>query len=227
MKVEKHEKFEGVYWVFESGKKFLATKSAHRNFKIHGEKLFDWNGEQFRAWDPYTSKLAGAVVKGLKVFPFKRGTRVLYLGSASGVTPSFVSDVIESEGVIFCVEFAPRVMRDFLMRCEKIENMIPILGDARQPQTYAESVGKADVIYEDVAQPDQAQILIKNAGTFLNPDGYALIAIKSQSIDVTKKPREVFERVLKELSEEFEVLQSIELEPFDKDHLFVLLKPKR
>ncbi|MBI5159555.1 fibrillarin-like rRNA/tRNA 2'-O-methyltransferase [Candidatus Micrarchaeota archaeon] len=228
MKIEKHAVFEGVYWVFAEGKKFLATKSTIKNFKIHGEQLFESKGEQFRAWDPYTSKLAAAIVKGLKTFPFKKGTRVLYLGSASGVTPSFISDVIGTEGLIYCVEFAPRVMREFLMKCERRENMLPIMGDARRPDTYEETIeGKSDVLYEDVAQPDQAEILVKNAEKLLKPGGSAFLAIKSQSIDVTKPPRQVFAQVLAKLEEKFNVLQAIELEPFDKDHLFAALTLKK
>lgn len=224
MKVEKHEKFAGVHWVLSEGKKLLATKSTHKNFRIHGEKLFDFKGEQFRAWDPFTSKLAATIIKGLKFFPFEQGASVLYLGSASGVTPSFISDIIGEKGVIFCVEFAPRMMREFLLRCEQRKNMLPLLADARKPKEYEETVRKVGVIYQDVAQPDQSQILLKNAEKFLKPNGYALIAIKSQSIDVTKPPREVFEKVLQELKKEFEILQTIKLEPFDKDHLFVVLK---
>jgi fibrillarin-like pre-rRNA processing protein len=53
-----------------------------------------------------------------------------------------------------------------------------------------------------------------------------MICIKSQSIDVTKDPKKVFEEVIRKLETAFDVLEKIKLEPFDKDHLFVVLKYK-
>lgn len=226
MSVVPHAKFEGVFLFREENKEFLATKSLLPNFRIHGERIVREGTTEYRVWDAYTSKLAGAIRKGLSHLPFRKGTRVLYLGSASGVTPSFIADIIGNEGVVYCVEFSPRVMRNFLLLCEKRENMMPLLADANKPESYEKEVGKADVLYQDVAQPNQAEILSKNARMFLESGGYALLCIKSQSIDVTLPPRKVFESVRKELEPEFEIIQALEMEPFDKDHEFLLLKKK-
>ena len=214
------EKFEGVFSI--EGR--LATKNLVRDFRIHGERLVEVRGVQYRYWDPYRSKLAAAVVKGLKEMPVKEGNRVLYLGAAAGVTPSFISDIVGERGVVYCVEFAPRSMRDLLYVCEKRSNMLPLLADARKPENYEKDVGKVDVLYEDVAQPDQDEILIKNARQFLKKGGCAMLAIKSQSVDVTKEPEEVYRRVLEKLGKHFKILESYELSPFDKDHLFVVMR---
>jgi fibrillarin-like pre-rRNA processing protein len=217
MKLE--EKFEGVFLI--DGK--LATRNLVKDFKVHGEKLVEIDGVQYRYWNPYRSKLAAAIMKGMKSMPIKKGSRVLYLGAAAGVTPSFISDIVGIKGVVYCVEFAPRAMRDLLNVCERRSNMLPLLADARKPERY-EEVGKVDVIYEDVAQPDQEEIMIKNAEKFLKKNGYAMMAIKSQSVDVTKKPKEIYERILNVLRGRFEILETYELSPFDKDHLFVVMK---
>ena len=214
------EKFEGVFSI--DGR--LATRNLVRDFRIHGERLVEVKGVQYRYWDPYRSKLAAAVVKGLKEMPVKKGYQVLYLGAAAGVTPSFISDIVGERGVVYCVEFAPRSMRDLLYACEKRGNMLPLLADARKPEDYEKDVGKVDVLYEDVAQPDQDEILIKNARQFLKKGGYAMLAIKSQSVDVTKEPEEVYMRVLGKLGKHFKILESYELSPFDKDHLFVVMR---
>jgi len=214
------EKFEGVFSI--DGR--LATRNLVRDFRIHGERLVEVKGVQYRYWDPYRSKLAAAVVKGLKEMPVKKGYQVLYLGAAAGVTPSFISDIVGERGVVYCVEFAPRSMRDLLYACEKRGNMLPLLADARKPEDYEKDVGKVDVLYEDVAQPDQDEILIKNARKFLKKGGYAMLAIKSQSVDVTKEPEEVYMRVLGKLGKHFKILESYELSPFDKDHLFVVMR---
>ncbi len=218
MKIE--EKFEGVFVI--EGR--LATRNLVKDFKVHGERLVSLEGVQYRYWDPYRSKLAAAVIKGMKKMPVESGSKVLYLGAAAGVTPSFISDIVGEKGVVYCVEFAPRSMRDLLYVCEKRSNMLPLLADARKTEEYEKEVGKVDIIYEDVAQPDQEDIMIRNAQKFLRKGGYAMLAIKSQSVDVTKQPKEVYEKLLGKLEEHFEILECYELYPFDKDHLFVLMR---
>ena len=218
MKIE--EKFKGVFFIDRR----LATVNLVRNFKVHGERLVDIEGVQYRYWDPYRSKLAAAIIKGMKQMPVKEGSKVLYLGAAAGVTPSFISDIVGKKGSVYCVEFAPRSMRDLLYVCEKRSTMLPLLADARKTDVYSKEVGKVDILYEDVAQPDQEDIMINNARQFLKKGGYAMLAIKSQSVDVTKKPDEVYEKMLCKLEKHFEILECYELSPFDKDHLFVLMR---
>ncbi len=211
--------FEGVYQVGRS----FATINAVPGVKVYAEKLVKKEGKEYRLWDPFRSKLCGAMKNGLKTFPFKKGSKVLYLGASTGTTISHLSDILGDEGEIYAIEIAAQCMKSLLKLCEKRENIIPIHADARKPQDY-EDVGKVDAIYQDVAQPDQDDILIKNAKMFLKKGGIAMFAIKSQSIDVTKSPKEVFEAVIKKLEGHFEVLEKIKLEPFDKDHLFLVLR---
>ena len=104
--------------------------------------------------------------------------------------------------------------------------MLPLLGDGRKPEAYAEKLDKIDVIYQDVAQPDQARILRDNARAFLKSGGHALMAVKAPSIDVTKTSAEIYENVLRELGQDFEVVEKFPLDPFEKDHLFLLLRVK-
>jgi len=215
------ERFQGVFLI--RGR--IATKSLAPGRKVYGEKTVRLEGEEYRFWDPYRSKLSAAILRGLKELPVKPGSKVLYLGAASGTTASHVADVVGAKGAVYCVEFAPRVMRDLLDVCAARENMVPVMADARKPEEYAGYInGKVDVIYEDVADPEQARIMLANAKTFLKQGGWALMAIKSQSIDVSKRPAEVYEEVLGELGAAFEVIERIDLSPFDKDHLFVLLR---
>jgi fibrillarin-like pre-rRNA processing protein len=126
------------------------------------------------------------------------------------------------------VEFAQRSMRELLSVCERHENMLPIMGDARLPHEYGEMLGsqKVDVIYQDVAQPDQDEIFLKNARMFLKEGGWGMIAIKSQSIDVTRAPRKVFEEFVKKMGSEIDVSDQIDLSPYDLEHLFISGKRK-
>ena len=151
------EKMEGVYEI--DGK--LATKSIVKGFRIHGERIIRIGDDEFREWEPQRSKLAAAIKKGLKTWPFRKGATVLYLGAATGVTVSYISDIVGEKGRIYAVEFSPECMQKLLLNCEKRENIWPILADARFPKEY-EFIGKVDVVFEDVAQPDQDRILIEN-----------------------------------------------------------------
>lgn len=213
--------FEGIFRI--EGK--LATRNMARGTRVYGERLVTKDGVEYRLWNPYRSKLAAAIKKGLKEVPIKDGGRVLYLGAATGTTASHVADIVGEKGIVYCVEFAHRAMRDLVSVCEKRKNMIPILADARMPAAYKE-IGQVDVIYEDVAQPDQVRILTENARLFLKEGESAMIAIKSQSIDVTKEPRRVFEEAVKELQKAFVVEEQVKLQPYDKDHLFVRVTKK-
>jgi len=210
--------FEGVYQM----KSAFATLNADKGRKVYNEKLVREGEKEYRLWDAFRSKLAAALKRGLKEFPFKKGSRILYLGASYGTTVSHLSDIV-GDGEIYAVEIAPQCMHDLIELAERRDNIIPIHADARKPEQY-EEVGKVEIIYQDVAQPDQGEILLKNAKMFLKKDGIAMIAIKSQSIDVTKEPRQVFEEVLEKLGTDFEVLEKLKLDPFDKDHLFVVLR---
>jgi len=221
MSVKIEEKFPNIFVI--DGK--LATVNLAPGKRVYGEKLVNVKGTEYRLWDPFRSKLAAAILKGLTEVPIEPGSIVLYLGASTGTTPSHVSDIIGSEGTVFCIEFAPRSMRDLVAVCESRENMVPILADARKPEQYAEA-GNVDAIYMDVAQPDQSKIMIDNGAKFLETGGAAMIAIKSQSIDVTLPPEKVYERVISELEPHFEILQKLVLDPFDKDHMFLLLRKK-
>jgi len=223
-----HERFGEVYWLeFEDGSQRLATLNLAPGIKVYGEQLVNFGDREFRVWNPYRSKLAGAILKEIDVMPITRGSRVLYLGAAAGTTPSHVSDIIGDKGVLYGVEFAPRVMREFLERVAAYRrNVIPILADAQFPQKYLHIVGeKVDVIYADIAQPFQSKIVVENALFYLKKNGAVMQAIKAMSIDVTKEPSETYKREISYLEDNgFEILDVVHLEPYDVAHAFVVAR---
>lgn len=229
VRVKPHEDFHGVYWAFlEDGSRRLATLNLAPKRIVYGERLVKFKGEEYRLWDPYRSKLAAAILKQFKTFPFKEGSKVLYLGAATGTTASHVSDIVGAGGKVFCVEFSGRVMRELVSNvCAFRANMIPVMADARHPEAYRWMVEKVDVIYCDIAQPEQAKVLADNADYFLKPEGCSLIALKARSIDVTLEPKEAFKREIQVLQRRgFQVLEETVLEPYDKAHAMVAVKPK-
>ncbi len=224
--VRRDERFEGVYWVtLEDGARRLATRNLAPGVSVYGETLVKADGAEYRTWDAYRSKLAAAILRNINSLPVQPGKAVLYLGSASGTTASHVSDIVEGTGRVYCVEFAQRSMRELIdTLCQHRPNVYPILADARLPEKYKPLVSPVDVIYSDVAQPEQAKILADNADLFLKPKGSALIAIKSRSVDVTMEPTDVFKQEIEILRKRhFDVSQTIRLEPYEKDHALVLV----
>ncbi len=219
----KRSKFEGIFITEDK----IATVNLLPGEQVYGEVLFKENGLEYREWDFWRSKPAAAIKKGLIKFPLKKGMSVLYLGAANGTTVSHFSDIVGNEGLIYSVEISERPFRELMPMAEKRGNIVPILGNARIPEDYENIVlGKVDFVYEDVASDDQIQIMIRNCEKFLSKDGFAAIAIKSQSIDVTKPPRQVYNESIEVLSKHFEILDKVELDPYEKFHLFVMMRPK-
>jgi fibrillarin-like pre-rRNA processing protein len=222
--VRPHDRFEGIFWVtLEDGSSRLATKNLAPTFTVYGESLVRHADVEYRTWDAYRSKLAAAILKNLDALSIKREKSVLYLGSASGTTASHVSDIVDEGGRVYCVEFAQRSMRELIdTLCGHRNNVYPILSDARLPERYKAMLNPVDVIYSDVAQPEQAKILADNADLFLKPGGSALIAIKSRSVDVTMEPKDVYRQEIEVLRRRrFSILQTVKLEPYERDHALV------
>ncbi|MCW4015739.1 MAG: fibrillarin-like rRNA/tRNA 2'-O-methyltransferase [Candidatus Bathyarchaeota archaeon] len=223
--VKSHSLFPEIYWVtLEDGSQKLGTKNLAVGNAVYGERLVKFEGNEYRVWDPYRSKLAAAIVRGLKTVPVYPNHKVLYLGAASGTTPSHVSDIVGDDGHVYCVEFASRSLRELVNSvCTLRYNISPILADARVPESYSRMVERVDSIYCDVAQPEQAKLLADNADMFLADGGWVLLAIKAQSIDVTKEPSVVFQNEIAVLeSRGFHVKEVVGLEPFDKAHAMVV-----
>lgn len=211
--------FPGVYLI---GSK-LATLNFARGHKVYGEDLVTIDKNEYRLWNPYRSKLAAAMKTGLRNFNIKAGGSVLYLGAATGTTSSHVSDIVGKDGRVYGVELSERNMRDFMGVCERRGNMLPILADARYSDSYGDVVGQCDVIYQDVSARDQAHILLENC-RFLKKNGTAYFVIKSQSIDISKKPNEVYKNELDKLRGKFSLEERLSLEPYDSMHLFAVLR---
>jgi fibrillarin-like pre-rRNA processing protein len=193
---------------------WLATRGA----PVYGEPT---DGE-WRRWDPRRSKLGAMLELGVET-GLGGDETVLYLGAASGTTVSHVADFA---GPTYAVEFAPRPARDLVGVAEDRDNLFPLLKDARSPESYAHVVeSDVDVIVQDVATRGQARVARENL-RFLHRDGLLLAAIKARSEDVASDPEEVFDLVLADLREAYEILDTRRLEPFHDDHLGVVAVPR-
>merc|ERR1712160_99255 len=162
---------------------------------------------EYRVWNPFRSKLGAAIVGGSENIYMKPGSKVLYLGAASGTTVSHVSDLVGPEGNVYAVEFSKRVGRDLVNMAKKRTNIVPIIEDARHPQKYRMLVPMVDVIFAHIAH-----MFVKNRGNFV-------IAIKATCVDSTLAPEVVYQNEVQRLKEEhFRPVDMMTLEPYERDH---------
>ncbi|KAK9329244.1 Fibrillarin-domain-containing protein [Lipomyces starkeyi] len=180
---------------------------------------------EYRVWNPFRSKLAAGIMGGLDELYIAPGKKVLYLGAASGTSVSHVSDVVGPEGIVYAVEFSHRSGRDLITMAKKRPNIIPIIEDARHPQKYRMLVGMVDVVFADVAQPDQARIIALNSHMFLKDQGGVVISIKANCIDSTVDAETVFASEVQKLRKErVKPQEQLTLEPYERDHCIVVGK---
>jgi fibrillarin-like pre-rRNA processing protein len=208
-----------------NGRTLLLTRNLAPGIRVYNEDLMQIEGHEYRTWDPYRSKLAAAILKGLPEDVIRVGDAILYLGTSTGTTSSHVSDLVGEGGRLVGVEFAPRVAREFVEKvARQRKNVIPYVADARDPGKYS-TMGSVDVVYCDIAQQDQTVIAIANCRSHLKKEGSLLLVVKSRSIDVTRDPEEVFEEERRRLEQAgFTVLRVIGLSPYDRDHAIILAK---
>lgn len=77
----------------------LVTLNLVPGSEVYGEKRISVEGEngekvEYRVWNPFRSKLAAAILGGVDQIHMRPGSKVLYLGAASGTTVSHVADLV-------------------------------------------------------------------------------------------------------------------------------------
>jgi len=223
--ISEHRQLKGVYET-DKGRKRLFTLNIAPGKRVYDEALIKEKGVEYREWNPRKSKLAAAIMKGASQIGVKPASIVLYLGCASGTTASHVSDIVGKKGFVFALDFAPRVMREMVFVCEQRSNIMPIMADANNTESLEKYITMADVVFQDIAQKQQAEIFLKNCRKFLKKGGFGLLSVKARSIDVAKKPKLVFQEVREKLEKELVIVDYRTLEPFELDHCMFICKKK-
>jgi len=126
--IEPH-RHEGVF-IARGKEDALVTKNMVLGESVYGEKRIATEDEagklEYRVWNPFRSKLAAAILGGVDKIHMPPGSKVLYLGAASGTSVSHVSDVVGPEGMVYAVEFSHRSGRDLLNVAKKRTNLSPL-----------------------------------------------------------------------------------------------------
>ena len=105
---------------------------------------------------------------------------------------------------------------------DKKKNISPIIADANKPETYKDLITKVDLIYQDIAQKNQIEILFKNL-QFLKSDGYIILMLKLKSISSTLPDEKIFQKAKEELSKKLKIVNTYIIETH-KDHVAFILK---
>ncbi len=214
----------GESGVFTDGV-WLYTRNLVPGKAVYGEGLVRDGGVEYRKWDASRSKLAAYLKRGGRTWPFTGSSSVLYLGAGSGTTVSHLSDICPS-GSLVAIEISPRVFRDLVSVAETRPNLIPILADASQPDSYRSHVSHVDVVYQDVAQRDQEDIFLRNL-TFLRSGGVGFLMVKARSVDVAARPSDVYSHVRATLAASgLEILDLRDLDPFEMDHAALVVRKR-
>ena len=215
-----HPKFNGVIWLKQPVKFY--TENLDINRTVYGEKLREYKNTQIREWDPYRSKLCAAMHNRVRDNYIEKNSVILYLGASSGTTVSHISDIVTG-GIIYAVEFSPRSLRELIQNSSDRKNIIPILADANRPFDYSQYIlEEVDILYMDVAQPNQTEIVVQNAKTYLKKGGKLIYCVKARSIDTTEDPRKVFDRQKTILENEgFRLREEVNIAPYSEDHIVI------
>jgi fibrillarin-like pre-rRNA processing protein len=207
----------GFPGVFRQGRD-LFTRNARPGERVYGETLVTEAGQEYRRWDPFRSKLAAYLLRGARPGLFEGVRSVLYLGGAHGTTVSHLAEIVPAAR-IFVIEKSPRSFRPLLALARARENLLPILADAQLPERYAADVGTVDLLYQDVAQRDQARIFGENALACLAAGGRGLLMLKVRSISQSRNPRAVLAGARAELARQrLPAGPAVDLAPFSRDH---------
>jgi len=223
--IRAHPKYSNVYISGLPQNLKLYSKNLVPGNKVYGEKLITFKGDEYREWDPFRSKLAAMILEKPSLEFLTKDLSCLYLGAASGTTISHLSDIIYC-GIIYGVEFAERSMRQLIQNTDKRKNIVPILGNANFPESYANSIfTPIDLVYQDVAQPNQAQIAIENCNYYLKDNGFLILAIKSQSIDSVQKSEKIYlqeKRIIEKAG--YKIIDSVNIHKYAANHIILTVQ---
>ncbi|XP_057425427.1 rRNA 2'-O-methyltransferase fibrillarin 1-like [Lotus japonicus] len=189
---------EGVSDVFLT-KNLLPGQAVYNRVVVQNE---DGTQVEYKIWNSFSSKLAAAIFAHSDNIHIKPGSKVLYLGTACGATISLLSDIVGPSGLVYAVGCSNVSGPDLVNMAAMLTNVIPIIEDPRYPAKYVTLVGMVDVIYSDIAQPDQTKILGLNASHYLKTGGHFVLSFKTNCIDSTQDPESVTRSEVRKLKKE-------------------------
>ncbi|MHB8352623.1 MAG: fibrillarin-like rRNA/tRNA 2'-O-methyltransferase [Thermoplasmata archaeon] len=197
----------------------LLTPNARPGHSLHGEARRTIRGTEYREWDPWRSKLAAYILRGGAPLGVGSVRKILYLGGAHGTTAAHLSELRPGRP-LFAIEKSPSSFAALLALARDREDILPILADAHLPERYRAEVGSVDLLYQDVAQRDQATIFEENARACLASGGRGVLMLKVRSVTQARSPGMVLRETRDALlAAGLTIRMSVDLAPFSRDHI--------
>tara|TARA_B110001454_G_scaffold187155_1_gene184372 strand:- start:1256 stop:1993 length:738 start_codon:yes stop_codon:yes gene_type:complete len=216
----------------------LVTKNLVKGTKMYGEKIIMVNGEEFLEWNPYNCKLAAAIRNGLQILPIIKNSKIICICGKAETTISHISDIVY-DGSVFVV--GDNNKNDLLKNLDIVRKNIISVSDNQFEQLYSTSITKKiDVLYVDIPQFDQMELVVKKYSSLLKTGGFLMLTIKKDENPVfesdsvgwfaeQKSGLTKIQEQIKKLKPQFEIIQEINLSlnylmnaPFHKSYVFIL-----
>ena len=218
-------KEDAIFWVTVRNEKKLATLSNMSTNQDYKENLVQTNGKRYSIWNPYTSKLAAAIINGMEIFPILKKTKILYLDPTSKKTIKHISDIVGINGKIFVVRDVMKNSKNFLEQIVKNRsNIFTIVPDKTNPARLTGMTETVDVIYIDITEHNQTEIAIQNCKNHLRIGGFLMLIVPTKNIDFANNPSKKNQEERKKLQTSFDIIQEINLTDFFKEYSMVIAK---
>jgi fibrillarin-like pre-rRNA processing protein len=200
----------------------LFTEAVGAPPSVYGERWVETGAHSYRSFEPGRSKLSAGLVHDWSGPVPTEGERWLYLGAASGTTASHIADLVGPAGRVYALERSPRPFARLLALAERWPNLLPVLADARDPRSYSRLVPTVDGLYADVAQPDQVEIVRKNAELYLAGAHTSVVfALKTASMGRDRDGAGHLAAAQHEIATSVVLSPAVRLDPFHKGHYLV------
>ena len=214
-----------IFWITIKNKKKLATLNNASINEVYNEKLIKINGKQYNLWNPYTSKLAAAIVNGMEIFPILKKTKVLYLNGTIEKTLSHISDIIGVNGKIFILRDINENSKNFLENVMNDRtNVFTITRDNGDPAKFSSKTEMVNVVYVDITQHNETEVAIQNCKRYLRGGGFLMLVVPTKKIDFVNNPNGQNLEEIQKLQSSFEIIQQINLTDFFKEHSMIIAK---
>ena len=217
----------------------VCTQTLDKTLEITDEKVFSENGKIYREWNPYNCKLAAAIKNGLQIMPILKNSKVLCM-SDNISTIIHISDLVDENGIVFVKNFDHNSeIKNSLLKRKNIVIINKKLMDNENKFDANNMI--LDVIFLDYNKNEEPNGLISENKKNLKNNGFLMIVKKNmmhnEKIDENmpewmkeqKSGLEETRNLVKKLSENFEILQVINLGlnymskiPYHKSHSFIL-----
>ncbi|WJX22697.1 hypothetical protein P8452_11978 [Trifolium repens] len=104
---------------------------------------------------------------------------------------------------------------------DKRFNIVPIVLSSETPHLYRMLINLVDVLFAALDRPEQGNRAYLNAMYFLKTGGHYMLYAQGNCIESTNRGDGLFSYLMKRNQVQFQRMERVTLEPFDRDHAYV------